>query len=61
MTTECNVCEGKGYFYMEQSIGLESDDVYSGPHIERCDTCERFKTDLLALKYVCDQAVTEGE
>ena len=55
---KCDSCYGKGYFYMVRSIGLEPDDVYSGPHIERCDTCELFETDLAALKFACDQATT---
>ena len=57
---ECDACQDKGYFFVTQVIGLDEDDVYQEPHIERCDTCERFGTDLLARDYACQQAIAQA-
>ena len=63
----CDACNGDGYLYIYRhndnsfsSSGLKPDDVYNEPHIERCDMCRRFETDLLALKYACEQAVAQA-
>ena len=56
----CDSCNDKGYLYISFSSGLKPDDVYNEPHVERCDMCMRFSTDLLALKHVCEQAVIQA-
>ena len=54
-------CGGTGYLLVHSVTGLQPDDVYQEPHIERCDGCMHFPTDLLALKYACQQAVAQTD
>ena len=57
----CSDCDGTGYLFVCSVTGLQPDDVYQEPHIERCDGCMRFPTDLMALKYACQQAVAQTD
>jgi len=48
----CKDCEGHGYFQDVESTGLiAKNDPYHKPHIERCDTCQFFTSDLEAVGF----------
>ena len=54
----CEACHGVGFFKDVVGLGLEPNDPYSKPHVERCDTCQRFSSDKDALDHVIHLDVT---
>ncbi len=47
----CLDCDGYGYFTDVESSGLNKNDPYNKPHIERCDSCKEFQSDLEAVGF----------
>ena len=48
----CKDCQGYGYYQDVESSGLiAKNDPYHKPHIERCDTCQFFTSDLEAVGF----------
>tara|TARA_R110002050_G_scaffold158006_1_gene286800 strand:+ start:82 stop:321 length:240 start_codon:yes stop_codon:yes gene_type:complete len=48
----CKSCDGKGYFTDVEAVGItDPKDPYSKPHIERCDDCLYFDSDVDAAKF----------
>jgi hypothetical protein len=44
---DCIECKGFGYFTDVESVGLnDENDPYNKPHIEKCDECQVFYSDL---------------
>ena len=49
---KCKDCDGYGYYQDVKSSGLiKKNDPYHKPHIERCDTCQHFTSDLEAVGF----------
>ena len=49
---KCKDCDGHGYYQDVESSGLiAKNDPYHKPHIERCDSCQHFTSDLEAVGF----------
>jgi hypothetical protein len=50
MSVKCEDCNGAGWL---DSYSLGRDGEFNGNCIEKCDTCNRFQSDIEAQDYVC--------
>ncbi len=52
--SQCNMCEGDGVLIM-------FDDSRGRIEVQRCDSCEKFKSDIEAWKYVKPRTIIQSK